>query len=196
MIFRDIILDILEITWPVLFICSVIASIMRTYDLIVNKKKFVFYKDALFLMFIIYCICLFEVVTFQDVTWSTSNVTLFKEIFRYELGSNMFLRNVIGNIVLFIPLGFFLSYFLRMKKFIVLFLMVLLISLSIETTQLIIGRVFDIDDLLLNLIGGIIGYYIYRMFDKINIFKNKKVCNIAIIILILIFGLYLGGIYV
>ena len=32
------------------------------------------------------------VVTFQDVSWSTSNFTPFKEIFRYEIGDRLFYK--------------------------------------------------------------------------------------------------------
>ena len=39
----------------------------------------------------------------------------------------------------------------------------------IEYTQLKIGRTFDIDDIFLNLVGGIIGYLIYLFF---NIFES------------------------
>lgn len=38
-------------------------------------------------------------------------------------------------------------------------------SVTVETTQLLIGRVFDIDDIILNIIGGIVGYGIYRLID-------------------------------
>ena len=49
-----------------------------------------------------------------------------------------------------------------------MFLLTLLTSLSIETTQSMIGRVFDIDDIILNLLGGIMGHYLYRFLDNIK----------------------------
>ena len=36
---------------------------------------------------------------------------------------------------------------------------------TVETTQLLIGRVFDIDDIILNVIGAMLGYLVYRLFD-------------------------------
>ena len=45
--------------------------------------------------------------------------------------------------------------------------LVLFASLSIELTQLFIGRVFDVDDILLNVLGGIIGYLFYYILSKI-----------------------------
>ena len=87
---------------------------------------------------------LFHIVTFQDVTWSTSNFTPFKEIFRYTFGSRAFYKNVVGNMIMFMPYGF-VSYFISLKPYLIL-LLSLIVSITIETTQLI-GRVFDIDDI-------------------------------------------------
>ena len=42
----------------------------------------------------------------------------------------------------------------------------MLVSISIETTQLLIGRIFDIDDIILNIIGGMLGYLIYKTFKS------------------------------
>src|SRR5699024_1806752 len=109
------------------------------------------------LLFIIYVLCLFYVVTFQDVSWSTSNFTPFSEMFRYEIGSRLFIKNVLGNVILFLPYGFFAAYYLKLKKPWSILGLSILVSLTIETTQLLIGRVFDIDDIILNTIGGLFG---------------------------------------
>ncbi|MBD9097984.1 hypothetical protein EGP98_00030, partial [bacterium] len=59
----------------------------------------------------IYILCLFQVVTFQDATYNTGNNLIpFKEIFRYSLGSRLFIKNVLGNVVMFMPYGFLCSY--------------------------------------------------------------------------------------
>ena len=52
---------------------------------------------------------------------------------------------------------FFKSYF--DLKLLSLIIVTIIYSFAIETMQLLIGRVFDIDDIILNLIGSIIGYY-------------------------------------
>ena len=52
----------------------------------------------------------------------------------------------------------FLNYFFKVKV-ISLIIITILYSLSIELTQTLIDRVFDIDDIILNLVGSIIGYY-------------------------------------
>ncbi len=75
---------------------------------------------------------------------------------------------------MFIPYGFFSSYFLKEKNGIIIFLLTTILSFSIEYIQLQIGRVFDIDDIILNVIGGLIGYGIYMCFYKIKKVFNRE----------------------
>ena len=55
---------------------------------------------------------------------------------------------------------------------------------------MMIGRVFDVDDILLNLLGGIAGFYLYYLLDRIGnrlprVLKSDIFLNIlAIIILV------------
>ena len=142
--------------------------------------------------------CFFYVLTFADVDWSTANIIPFKEIFRFEIGSRSFIKNVFGNIILFLPYGFYLSYFTKIRKAIYAFGFSIFISFAVEIIQYRIGRVFDIDDIILNVIGGILGYYIYQIMDFLlnkTFLKNRKelICNSLIIVLIVAFVLYLGG---
>lgn len=193
---RQSLLEILGEVWPTILISSVIIVSMRITYIIKNKKEFILYNELLSFSFVIYVLCLFYVVTFQDVGWSTSNYIPFKEMFRYSLGSRLFIKNVLGNIIMFIPYGFFVSYYLDLKKSKLCFLLVLLVSLSIEGTQLIIGRVFDIDDILLNIVGGMIGFFVYRSLDIFNqhlpeVLKKPIIYNIVIILLASLFALYM-----
>lgn len=165
---RNSLLEIFSETWPTIVLSTVIIVSMRIVDLIKNKKQVVLYRELLSLLFVIYVLCLFYVVTFQDVSWSTSNFIPFQEMFRYDFGSRLFIKNVLGNMLLFIPYGFFMGYYLKIKKPISILLLCLLVSGTIETTQLLIGRVFDVDDIFLNVIGGMIGYFIYYIIKKIG----------------------------
>ena len=143
------------------------------------------------LSFIIYILCLFQVVTFtDDVTWSTNNFIPFKEILRYNVTSRLFLKNVIGNMIMFLPFGFFISYYLENKKPYLTIILTLIASIAIETVQLAIGRVFDVDDIILNICGGLLGYLIYYLMYKISeklpsVLKSDWVLNgLSIIILL------------
>ena len=191
MIYQDNIRAILLEMWPTILLISVILISMRVFYIIKNKEQAIFYKELMMYLFIIYILCLFYVVTFHDVSWSESNFTPFKEILRYNVGSKLFFKNVIGNMVLFVPFGFFVSYFLKLEKIYSITFFTVITSVTIEFTQLLIGRVFDIDDLLLNLIGGIIGFGIYRLIHNIkdslpSFLKKDYIYNI---IMMLLFGL-------
>ena len=66
-----------------------------------------------------------------------------------------------------------------------------IISLSIELIQSIIGRVFDVDDIILNIIGALLGYFIYRLFDRLeDILPDwlKKEWLIDILVIVLLGG--------
>ena len=68
-----------------------------------------------------------------------------------------------------------------------------------EITQLIIGRVFDVDDIMLNVCGGILGYFVYRFIHHFknklpNIMKNDIFYNIVTTILIGIIIVYIIGV--
>lgn len=96
------------------------------------------------------------------------NTTLFQEIERfYRYGKShswdLFLINVVGNVVVFIPFGMFLPcLFPRCRNILLTMLFSLEFSLAVEITQLIsrVGR-FDVDDLLLNTIGGSVGCLLF-----------------------------------
>ena len=51
---RDITLDMLDTTWPMLVISCLVAMVLRITYLVINGKKFVLYEELLKLFFIIY----------------------------------------------------------------------------------------------------------------------------------------------
>ena len=190
------IVDLFSNVWPTLFLFAIIASSLRITYLINNKIKFVLYKELFMLGFILYLLFLFYVVTFQDVDWGSSNLIPLKEIMRYKFGSRLFIKNILGNVLLFVPYGFFVGYYIKASKGRIALSLCLITSFSIEITQLLIGRVFDIDDILLNIIGGMIGFYVYFYIDKIrnclpSFFRSNLFNNICVIIIIILIILYL-----
>ena len=162
---KNIFLDVFSDTWPTILIAVVIAVSLRLAYLLKGHKKIILYKELLMLIFIIYALCLFHVVTYQDVNFGTNNFIPFKEIFRYDLGTPKFIKNIIGNIIMFIPFGFFASYFLKSKKISIPLILTIILTTTIETVQYYIGRVFDIDDIILNIVGGILGYLLFITMD-------------------------------
>lgn len=193
---RHMFMVMIKTSWPMVVISVLIFASLRITYIIKNKKKFVLYEELFLLFFVMYILCLFQVVTFQDVSWSGSNFIPFREILRYRVGSKLFFRNIFGNILLFMPYGFFTAYYLKIKKPWVSIILVLVASLSIEIIQLLIGRVFDVDDILLNLIGGLLGFYVYHILDLIEdvtpkFLKKDWILSIIAVIFLILIGVVL-----
>jgi len=159
--------SVINVTWPIVIISTIIMISIRVCYLINHHQKIVLYKDLWKLMFCIYILCLFQVVTFQDDTpWATNNFIPFKEILRYQITSRLFFKNVLGNMIMFFPFGIAVSYYLRADNYKQPLLLTCIASIAIECVQLAIGRVFDVDDILLNILGGMIGYLLYKLLQK------------------------------
>lgn len=183
--------EILSMTWPTLLIAVVLVVTIRIGYLLKHRDEFVFYKEVLYLCFMLYILCVFQLVTAKDLNASDgNNLRLFSEIFRYDVGSRLFFKNIIGNVLLFVPYGFFASFYIELKNPIKAFILILAASISIEVTQLAIGRVFDVDDILLNVTGGMIGYFIYMIIYKIGqifpFFKKELCLNLLTIIVLIV----------
>ena len=86
--------------------------------------------------------------------------------------------NLIGNLALFLPMGFLLPCIsTKFKSFIKITLWVTVIVALVELTQLVtLLGMCDIDDLILNVLGAQIGYLIYKIFSmfKLNIEKEAR----------------------
>lgn len=180
--------------YPMIIIFTVVIISIRVSYLITHKEKFIFYKEMFMLAFLIYSLLLFYVVTFQDVNYGTNNFIPFHEIFRYEFGSSFFIHNVLGNIILFIPFGYFVSHIMKSKRPYAMFIISLITSCIIEFTQLKIGRTFDVDDILLNMTGALFGFIIYLIIDILEkklppFFSTNLAKNIFVIIMIILVAL-------
>lgn len=182
---------VVNFTWPTVIISVVVLVSFRICYLVKNRQKLILYKELLGLSFVIYALCLFQVVTFQDnVTWATNNFIPFREMLRYNIGSHLFVKNVLGNMLMFLPYGFFVSFYLKNKKPWLTLILTVIASFSIELVQMVIGRVFDIDDILLNLLGGYLGYLVYywlsKLYHKIpETLKSEKSLNIVAAIILI-----------
>lgn len=157
-----------------------------TNSMVANKKE---NKLVMWVCFLAYLLLLVYVVFFSPVFGRADqsvyryNLTLFHEIGRYygvgiRTGSwNLFWLNVVGNICVFVPWGVFLpKLFEKCRKLPLVLLLSFELSLVVEIIQLIM-RVgcFDVDDLLLNTIGGILGYLVYKLlFVMARLFAKKS----------------------
>ena len=134
------------------------------------------------ILFCIYMICLVYFLFLSDSFGRTAgrseyayNLVPFQEIKRFILywdviGSSMSCINLLGNIVAFIPFGALIRWVLnRRVRWYEAILYTFMFSLGIEVIQLItrVGS-FDVDDIILNTIGGYIGFIVYYILLLIN----------------------------
>ena len=84
------------------------------------------------------------------------------ETWRFQMRAMMF---VVENVLLFIPTGILLPVvFQKVDRWKCLMLLAGLMTLGIETTQLLTGRgYFQVDDLINNFLGAVLGYAMLKI---------------------------------
>ncbi len=104
----------------------------------------------------------------------TQLVPFYSILDTFEYAADYAIINSIGmNILLFVPFGFFL--FLMIRQEIITVLFAFLFSATIEFLQyaLPIGRISNVDDVILNTLGGIIGMLVGVIVLKFGIVYNR-----------------------
>ncbi len=141
-----------------------------------NKRKYFKISLFIYLFFlgIFYFLELGPTLTFRLGKYYNEvshNFILFSTITTYVLNfehynlSTLF-YNIFGNVLIFVPLGILVpSIYPNINRYLQIIYISFLISVTLEGLQYITSLgVFDIDDIILNVIGGILGFYIYRLF--------------------------------
>ena len=165
----QILSNTLKDVWPMMTIFLVVIICIRITYIKVNHEKFIFYKEFLNIIFVIYALLLFQMLTNAELnTTGGLNLIPFTEILRYKIGTPGFNLNVIGNIVIFIPFGYFVSGYVKATKISHILFISVITSTTVESVQRFIGRSFDVDDILLNVVGAITGFLFYIGFTAIK----------------------------
>lgn len=141
------------------------------------------------LLFLIYIAMLVYFLFFSERYGRTAgeeyryNLTLFAEIrrffkYRQYISTESFILNMFGNVVAFMPFGFFVPMLSRRRGLFRIVCMSFELTLAVELTQLFtkVG-IFDVDDLLLNTLGGLLGYVLYEIvyfFYRLKYHRKKK----------------------
>lgn len=155
-----------------------------------------FQRKYVKIIFVVYLILVIKVIIFKyplehlkaiAATWEkgvilegldTANFTLFKTIRMYIDYSYMLnsFENLVGNVVVFIPFGFLIPYVLkRGRNFFVMLFNAFLFVLGIEVFQLFSAfGAFDVDDILLNCTGAVLGYFSYLVYEGIKKRRQRK----------------------
>lgn len=196
----------------VTFIYSIVyLSLISIYIFIsgisINDKRE--YKRNINIYMILYILCLISILFLVgrppiriSTSWYIPEPTPFKTIIsQLKYGSiNEIIRNIIGNLCLFIPLSFLLI--LKDNKYKNILRQTVIILPSILMTEILqmitnVG-VFDIDDIILNYLGVLLFVIIMNIVNVDKIYKQfntdfhlksktKKVLDIIIIFILIIF---------
>ena len=146
------------------------------------------HRRVLSVLFIVYLILLFYFLFFSEGFGRTQfgeeyryNLTLFKEItrfirYRHLLGFKEVIINISGYVIAIIPIRYILPK-LHTKKLnrILVVIHCFLLSLLVEVIQLVFRLgCFDVDDLFLNTLGGLLGYLTYFIIKTIRNGKDNQ----------------------
>jgi glycopeptide antibiotics resistance protein len=107
---------------------------------------------------------------------------------RLNVSPTTVLFNVFGNIAIFIPLGIYFALFRQDNRLSVNMLFVFLTSLFVEIIQFALGLgISDIDDIILNCLGGFIGILIYKGLARL--LKSREMVRSVVTVFSAIAGL-------
>lgn len=153
-------------------------------------------KPVIGIVFFLYLLLVLKVIVFkyplarlQEIagTWErgivlegldTANFTPFKTIRMYIEYSYMLnsFENIVGNIVVFVPFGFLFPYVHKWgRNFLIMLVNVFLFVLGIEVFQLFSAfGAFDVDDIILNCFGAVLGYMAYHAYETMKIWRRNR----------------------
>ena len=124
------------------------------------------------IVFIYYIILLFNMVIFARYSNITSyNIIPFASITNLITNGNLYTTviNLFGNLLIFMPLEYFIIELFKVNKFKQNLLLSFIIILMIETSQFILKiGVFDVDDIIICTFGMMIFYVIYNSIKNIR----------------------------
>lgn len=165
---------------PYMIIAVPIYLIIRFLMLRKSSRKFNLYHEIALLIFVIFIVGLASQTVIPKIELGINgNINILKngkhginllplkvlfetyrEVF-INLNINYFIINFLGNIIMFMPIGFFIPLLWEIpdKKIIIVGF---LFSLFIEVCQLFLNRGTDVDDLILNTLGTILGLLVYK----------------------------------
>jgi glycopeptide antibiotics resistance protein len=154
-------------------------------------------------IFVAYCVILIKVMVFKDIpaiklgslmlnfggtdSGHPANFIPFKTIVSYLLGYKGWIIagiNLVGNIALLVPIGFLIPFVCRKMTWKRTLLLAVVAGPVIEILQVVLRvGIFDIDDVILNALGVIIGYLMFTVLAHwIRLRKYKTIIIAAIIV--------------
>ena len=154
-----------------IFLFTIVLLLFRVktnYSIFVRQASFCLLVGYVFLVF---CTTIF----FREDTYEKRY--MLRPLWSYTVLYNRLLAQIIMNILLFIPVGFFVGGAMKKKHILHAIGVGLTLSFLIELTQLISTRgVFSVDDIIHNVLGCVIGFVCFVLCYKIvkNVCTNER----------------------
>jgi glycopeptide antibiotics resistance protein len=165
---------------------------------------------------IAYSVILIKVMVFKDVPMirigslmiyfggsqtGPANLTPFKTILVYLLGEKGLMIggiNLVGNIILLVPIGLLVPLVFRKITWKKMFVLAVITGFAIEGLQVILRvGIFDIDDVILNGLGVMLGYWAFTVLGKkLNLMESKNIRIAAITMIVVAAGATCYGLVV
>ncbi|WP_374211485.1 VanZ family protein [Lactobacillus sp. ESL0791] len=153
-----------------------------------KQQHFSLKRILLLILFLLYLWLLLDITLFPILLFPPNSGP-----FKLGLGRQFFInlifyvfpmyrpRQLIGNLILLAPLSFFAAIFkTRYRKFGNNLRLMFLSSLLIESLQLIFNifylgnRIFDVNDILLNTLGSILGFLFFKLLNLLSGIKKTS----------------------
>lgn len=178
-----------------------------------EEKMKLNYKFVIGISLFIYIAVLFKVMVLKDVPMlrigpislnfggtqaGDPNYIPFKTIIPYIVGSAGWLiggLNILGNIFLLVPVGFLFPFIFKKVNWNYVLIISILSGMIIEGMQVVLHvGIFDIDDVILNGLGVLFGFWMYLLFQKIMSSSYQRVtiitlttASVSLIVAVLVF---------
>lgn len=164
-----------------------ITSVCILLKFLVHEDKYSdfkrFFRLSSILFGLLYVMILFYALFFSTINIRAGmngvNLVPFSTIMPYITGKantnlNVAIMNILANIFLFIPLGFYAEVLLRKRMKKTKIMIIILIPIIVELIQFVssIG-ICDVDDVILNAIGGLLGIQVLKVVEKLYCIVKK-----------------------
>jgi|GEM_PF-5194983 len=169
------------LNWLVITGASVILKFAIPKGKFPGFKRFFRLSSLVFGLF--YATILLYALFFKAIAISEAtngyNLVPFSTILSYmngiaHLHSGVALMNLLANIFLFIPLGFYIGVLRRNRKMIFNLMLIVLIPFIVELIQFVFSLgILDVDDVILNAAGGFLGILLFMTVEKLYCMVRK-----------------------
>lgn len=169
---------------------------------VLNKIRFHnIRKTALYFLFAIYLSAVYLFVGMPTLQFMRLELSLTLIPFLPMIAD---LKNTILNIILFVPLGIMLPFLWKKYNTLKVTLMFgFFMSLAIELLQILTYRATDINDIISNTVGTVLGYFLFRItsrvFPSVMQFAGRKneisIVILSVFIIMFFVQPYLANIY-